>query len=272
MNITVAVDANGADLGPSEVAEGAAEAAAQGVRVLLYGPADEMGPVARGRRGGRRPGVDREGGRPRRGGALDPRRLDRPRGAGGRRGRGRRVRLRRVDRPRARRGPLQHPPRPRHPPARARDPGARPRPPGDHRRRRRERGGAARAPRAVRLHGRGARRDDPRGRPPPGRPALDRRGGHEGHAARRRGARRAARPRRRGRHVRLRREHRGQRDPVRAVRRHRHRRLHGQRRPEAHGGRLRGDAAQHPRASPSRRGGRRRAGSCCARRCSSSAT
>jgi glycerol-3-phosphate acyltransferase PlsX len=43
MSITVAVDANGADLGPSEVAAGAAEAAAQGVRVLLYGPAEEMG-------------------------------------------------------------------------------------------------------------------------------------------------------------------------------------------------------------------------------------
>src|SRR3954465_13385108 len=43
MSITVAVAANGADLGPSEVALGAAEAAAHGVRVLLYGPADEMG-------------------------------------------------------------------------------------------------------------------------------------------------------------------------------------------------------------------------------------
>jgi hypothetical protein len=31
MSITVAVDANGADLGPSEVAIGAAEAAAHGV-------------------------------------------------------------------------------------------------------------------------------------------------------------------------------------------------------------------------------------------------
>src|SRR3954465_6074415 len=43
MSITVAVDANGADLGPSEVAAGAAEAAAQGVRVLLFGPAGEIG-------------------------------------------------------------------------------------------------------------------------------------------------------------------------------------------------------------------------------------
>src|SRR3954447_11420008 len=39
---TVAVDANGADLGPREVAEGAI---ASGVRVLLFGPADEIGDV-----------------------------------------------------------------------------------------------------------------------------------------------------------------------------------------------------------------------------------
>ena len=39
----VAVDANGADLGPSEVLAGAAIAAAQGVHVLLFGPAAELG-------------------------------------------------------------------------------------------------------------------------------------------------------------------------------------------------------------------------------------
>lgn len=39
----VAVDANGADLGPGEVAAGAALAAAQGARVLLFGPAGEIG-------------------------------------------------------------------------------------------------------------------------------------------------------------------------------------------------------------------------------------
>jgi glycerol-3-phosphate acyltransferase PlsX len=38
----VAVDANGADMGPAEVAAGAALAAEQGVRVLLFGPAEEM--------------------------------------------------------------------------------------------------------------------------------------------------------------------------------------------------------------------------------------
>jgi glycerol-3-phosphate acyltransferase PlsX len=38
----VAVDCNGADLGPAEVAAGAALAAAQGARVLLFGPAAQL--------------------------------------------------------------------------------------------------------------------------------------------------------------------------------------------------------------------------------------
>jgi phosphate acyltransferase len=46
--VTVAVDAMGADLGPAEVAAGAAIAAAQGVRVLLFGAADAIGEVADG--------------------------------------------------------------------------------------------------------------------------------------------------------------------------------------------------------------------------------
>lgn len=40
--VTVAVDANGADLGPAEVARGAALAAAGGTRVLLFGPCAEV--------------------------------------------------------------------------------------------------------------------------------------------------------------------------------------------------------------------------------------
>jgi len=44
----IAVDANGADLGPAEVAAGAAAAARQGVRVLLFGPAAEMGDAGPG--------------------------------------------------------------------------------------------------------------------------------------------------------------------------------------------------------------------------------
>jgi glycerol-3-phosphate acyltransferase PlsX len=46
--VTVAVDANGADLGPAEVAAGAAVAAARGVRVLLFGPAAELGEPVEG--------------------------------------------------------------------------------------------------------------------------------------------------------------------------------------------------------------------------------
>jgi phosphate acyltransferase len=41
--IAVAVDAGGADLGPREVAAGAALAAAQGISVVLFGPAAEIG-------------------------------------------------------------------------------------------------------------------------------------------------------------------------------------------------------------------------------------
>jgi glycerol-3-phosphate acyltransferase PlsX len=39
----IAVDCNGADLGPAEVAAGAAIAAEQGARVMLFGPAAELG-------------------------------------------------------------------------------------------------------------------------------------------------------------------------------------------------------------------------------------
>jgi glycerol-3-phosphate acyltransferase PlsX len=46
--VTVAVDANGADQGPAEVARGAALAAAAGTRVLLFGPAAQLGPVPDG--------------------------------------------------------------------------------------------------------------------------------------------------------------------------------------------------------------------------------
>ena len=46
--LTVAVDAGGADLGPREVAAGAARAAAAGIRVLLFGPAEEIGPAGAG--------------------------------------------------------------------------------------------------------------------------------------------------------------------------------------------------------------------------------
>lgn len=43
--VTVAVDAGGADLGPAEVAAGAASAAADGTGVILFGPRAEIGDV-----------------------------------------------------------------------------------------------------------------------------------------------------------------------------------------------------------------------------------
>src|SRR5438874_3642426 len=46
--VTVAVDAGGADLGPAEVAAGAAIAASRGTGVLLFGPAAEIDDVADG--------------------------------------------------------------------------------------------------------------------------------------------------------------------------------------------------------------------------------
>jgi phosphate acyltransferase len=46
--VTVAVDAGGADLGPAEVAAGAAMAARAGTQVLLFGPAAEIGSVPEG--------------------------------------------------------------------------------------------------------------------------------------------------------------------------------------------------------------------------------
>jgi len=46
--VTVAVDGNGADLGPSEVAAGASAAAARGIKVLLFADASQIGEVADG--------------------------------------------------------------------------------------------------------------------------------------------------------------------------------------------------------------------------------
>ena len=46
--VTVAVDGNGADLGPDEVAQGASLAAARGVRVLLFADASKISSVGSG--------------------------------------------------------------------------------------------------------------------------------------------------------------------------------------------------------------------------------
>ena len=47
-DVTVAVDAGGADKGPAEVAAGAAEAARSGIRVILFGDAAQIGGVPAG--------------------------------------------------------------------------------------------------------------------------------------------------------------------------------------------------------------------------------
>ncbi len=47
-SVTVAVDANGADLGPREVAAAAGLAASRGTRVLLFGPRAQIGPPPMG--------------------------------------------------------------------------------------------------------------------------------------------------------------------------------------------------------------------------------
>ncbi|HEY8763091.1 MAG TPA: phosphate acyltransferase PlsX [Solirubrobacteraceae bacterium] len=44
--VTVAVDAGGADLGPGEVAAGATRAAGDAIKVILFGPAEEIGSVS----------------------------------------------------------------------------------------------------------------------------------------------------------------------------------------------------------------------------------
>ena len=46
--VTVAVDAGGADLGPGEVAAGAAAAARAGIGVILFGPAEQIGSLPAG--------------------------------------------------------------------------------------------------------------------------------------------------------------------------------------------------------------------------------
>lgn len=47
-DVVVALDANGADMGPAEVAAGAAIAAQAGARVLLFGPAAQIGTLPQG--------------------------------------------------------------------------------------------------------------------------------------------------------------------------------------------------------------------------------
>ena len=142
---------------------------------------------------------------------------------------------------------------PRHPPPGARAPGARPRRAGHAARRRRQHRGAPRAPRPVRASW-APRSPRPCSASSARASALlsQRRGGDA------RARRWSSRPTPRcataspQAALRLRRQRRGQRDHDGRRRRGRHRRLHRQRRAEAHGGRLAGDARARS-ATPRRR-------------------
>ncbi len=105
----IAVDANGADLGPAEVAAAARLAAAQGVRVILFGPAGELGAAGGGVEIVDAPLSIAKDPDPVRAVRDDARGLDRAGRAGGRRGPRAGARLQRLDRRRARRGPAAHP-------------------------------------------------------------------------------------------------------------------------------------------------------------------
>ena len=238
----------------------------QGVRVLLFGPAAEMGNAGPGHRGHRRAAVDRQGGQPRR---RRARATPSPRSCAPRRavadGDADALVSAGATGAALAAGALQHQARPRHPAPRARraDPG--PGRAGHARRRRREHRGARRAPRAVRLHGRGARAASCTASSGP-RVALLSVGEEATRGtpltldvhARLSAAARAE----------LRRQHRGPRADRGQGRRRRHRRLHRQRHAEGHGGRVGQDdraAAGRPR---SRRAAPRPAACSCARRCS----
>ncbi len=154
----VAVDCNGADLGPAEVAAGARDRGRpQGARVMLFGPAAELGDPPPGVEVVDAPVSIAKSADPASAVRATPRRLDRAGRASRRRRPRPGARVRRRHRRGARRGAVQHQARARHLPPGAGAAAAGPGQARDAARRRRERRGAARAPRAVRLHGRGAR-------------------------------------------------------------------------------------------------------------------
>ena len=221
--VTVAVDANGADKGPAEVARGAALAAAAGTRVLLFGPASEFGDTGDGVEVVDAPVSIAKDADPARAVRRTPDASIVAGGRGGRRGARGRAGERRLDGCRARCGAVRLQARPRRASPGARDRGAGAEGAVPAAGRRRERRGAARAPGPVRAHGRGVhggrdgRRAAARGAP------LERRGGEQGPGGGRRRARGAAQSSRAS--AELRRQRRGVRDRHRRGRRDRGRRL-----------------------------------------------
>ena len=245
----VALDGFGAEQGFRRLAEGARAAAADGIRLRVFGPPtqlrfedaegievipsddcianeDDAVPAVRSRPEASvvRAAADVVGGRRRR-----PRQPRLDRGDDGRR----------HLRPAPPQGSAA---------AGARGPPADPRQARPLPRRRRQRRGPRPAPRPVRLPRRRLQRGRARGRAAAGRLALGRRGVGQGHARGRRGARA---PRRRRRH-RVRRQRRGRRPRGRRGRRRRHRRLHRQRRAEADGGHRAGRSPGRSATPPAR--------------------
>ena len=194
----IALDALGADQGAAPIVAGARTAAAEGIRLRVFGRPAELGELRGRGRGGALRGA--RGDHQRRGsaarGPLAPERVGRRRRV--RRGRRqlRCARQRRADRRDDGGGDLRD-----QAPARRPSPGARgpapqpgaPRAPGAAARRRRLDRGARPAPDPVRPPRLGLRARRPRRRAPPARPALGRRGVEEGEPDRGRGARGARR-------------------------------------------------------------------------------
>ena len=225
-SLPVAVDAMGGDQAPGEIVAGARRAADEGIPVVLVGPPDQVGDTA---------GLDlvacteviamhedpAQGVRRKKDSSL-VRAAELVRDgrasamvSAGNTGATMASALL-ADGPAPRRCPAVH----RHPVAPARSG------PGRAGRRRSQRRVHLRHARPVRPDGRGLRRRPLRHRRPVRRPALDRRGADQGHAAREGGPCPPGRPRRRRA---LRRQRRGPRPAAVAGRRGRHRRLHRQR-------------------------------------------
>ena len=179
--VTVALDGFGAEQGFDVLAEGARLAAADGIRVRVFGPPGELGldgvegvEVVPDRR------VDRQRRGPSAGGSRQEGGLGRSGGSRRRRGSLRRDGQPRLDRGDDGRGDLRPAAAERRAAAGAGRAASGPRQGGALPRRRRQRRGARPAPRPVRLPRRRLQRGGARRRAAPGRPALGRRGGRQG--------------------------------------------------------------------------------------------
>ncbi len=251
--VTVAVDAGGADLGPAEVAAGAAAAVRDDLSVILFGPADQIGPVPTGVEVVDAPVSIAKATDPAFAVRSTPEASIVQAAKAVADGRAQALVSAGSTGSALAAGAVQPAPRPRHlPPGAGADPAGPRRPPRAAARRRRQRHLPARAPGPVCPHGLRLRRGGDGHRSPAGGAAVQRRGAGQGHARAGRGPRAAGR---RGRHrPELPGQHRGHPGHRQRGRRDRHGRLHRQHHPEADRGRLRrgpcGRSATPPWAPP----------------------